>query len=74
MAADGGGPTQTAGVEEGEYVQREEAGQDVGRIEMLEGNSLVEPTLHKVELAALAVREDDVEEALPLRVRPKVKL
>ena len=74
MAADGGGPAQTAWVKEGEDVEREEAGEHVGRVEMLEGNSLVEPTLHEVELTALALREDDVEESLPLRVRPQVKL
>ena len=66
MPADLGGPTETARVEEGEDVEGEEARKDAGRVEMLQRHSLVEPVLNEVELTALALREDHVEEALAL--------
>ena len=66
MPADLGGATETARVEEGEDVEGEEAREDVRRVEMLQRHSLVEPVLDEVQLTALALREDHVEESLTL--------
>ena len=66
MPADSGSTTQTARVEEGKDVEREETGKEASRVKVFERDAFVEPLLHEVELAALALREDHVEEALPL--------